>query len=261
VSVSLLSFHEPSALQSLLSGNDAIQLLELIHASISCENEDDFNGLFPKIRDLFPFDFAISILGNLKDSGYVASGGVEIGFPEEFFREYGSMDYLHKDLLVKESLASRRLQYWPYDWAKLGQKKEIISLCLDFKMSEGYIHGAGSTVPTRNESIFCFSGSSLEHDARNAVILERIIPHLHMALCHTINHGGSQVGKIILSCREKEVLNWLKQGKSSWEMSVILGISERTINYHIYNIMQKLDAVNRPQAVAAAVRLSLIDLD
>ena len=42
------------------------------------------------------FDFAISILGNLKNSGYVASGGIEIGFPEEFYREYGAMDYLHK---------------------------------------------------------------------------------------------------------------------------------------------------------------------
>ena len=91
--------------------------------------------------------------------------------------------------------------------------------------------------------------------------MEYIIPHLHLVLCRIINYGRSQVGKIVLSCREKEVLDWLKQGKSSWEISVILGISERTVNYHIYNIMQKLDAVNRPQAVAAAVRLSLIDLD
>lgn len=261
VSAPSRSFHEPAELRPLLSGNDAIQLLELIHTSISCENDDDFKGLFPKIRNLFPFDYAIAILGNQKDSNYHASGGVEIDFPEEFFREYGSMDYLRKDLLIKESLESRKLQYWPYDWVRLGQKKEIISLCLDFNMSEGYIHGAGSPVPARNESIFCFSGLSLEHDPRNAAIMEHIIPHLHLALCHCINHGGSQAGKIILSRREKEVLNWLKKGKSSWEISIILVISERTVNYHIYNIMQKLDAVNRPQAVATAVRLSLIDLD
>jgi LuxR family quorum sensing-dependent transcriptional regulator len=51
------------------------------------------------------------------------------------------------------------------------------------------------------------------------------------------------------------------QGKSSWDMSVIMGISERTVNYHIYKVMERLDVINRPQAVAAAVRLGLIGLD
>ncbi len=65
----------------------------------------------------------------------------------------------------------------------------------------------------------------------------------------------------VLSAREKELLNWLKLGKSSWDISVILGISESRTNYHVYNIMRKLNAVNRPQAVAVAVRLGLIDID
>jgi len=55
-------------------------------------------------------------------------------------------------------------------------------------------------------------------------------------------------------------LNWLKQGKSSWDMSVILSISERKVNYHVYNIMEKLGAINRPQAVSIALHLGLIEL-
>jgi DNA-binding NarL/FixJ family response regulator len=62
-----------------------------------------------------------------------------------------------------------------------------------------------------------------------------------------------------LSPREKEVLTWLKKGKSSWEMSVILHISERTVNFHIKNIKQKLDAVSRTHAVAKAIELGFID--
>jgi hypothetical protein len=34
-----------------------------------------------------------------------------------------------------------------------------------------------------------------------------------------------------------------------------------TVNYHLYNAMQKLEVINRPQAVAAAVRLGLIEID
>ena len=59
------------------------------------------------------------------------------------------------------------------------------------------------------------------------------------------------------SPRELEVLHWLKSGKTSWEMSGILEISERTVNYHVNNIMQKLNAINRLQAVSEASRFEL----
>ncbi len=62
-----------------------------------------------------------------------------------------------------------------------------------------------------------------------------------------------------LSPRELEVLNLLKLGKTSWDISRILRITERTVNYHVGNIMQKLDATNRIQAVYEAVNLELID--
>ncbi len=61
--------------------------------------------------------------------------------------------------------------------------------------------------------------------------------------------------------REREVLGWLKQGKSSWEISVILDISESTVYFHVSNIMKKLGASNRPQAVAIASRLGLLNPD
>lgn len=62
-----------------------------------------------------------------------------------------------------------------------------------------------------------------------------------------------------LSQRELEVLRWLKMGKSSWDISRILTISERTVNYHVGNIIRKLGVVNRLQAVFEAVRMNLID--
>ena len=64
-----------------------------------------------------------------------------------------------------------------------------------------------------------------------------------------------------ISKREKEVLKWLRKGKSSWDISVILEISERTVNFHINNVMKKFDSITRTQAVATAVENALIDLD
>jgi DNA-binding CsgD family transcriptional regulator len=108
-------------------------------------------------------------------------------------------------------------------------------------------------------SMFCFAASSMKYDRHVAVILQILGPHLHKALMRIYDKERARNENILLSTREKEVLEWLKQGKSSWDMSVILGISERTVNFHVHNIMRKLNATNRPSIIAAAAGMGLLD--
>jgi DNA-binding CsgD family transcriptional regulator len=138
---------------------------------------------------------------------------------------------------------------------------ELISLCMDFNMKGGYTHGSRPIGPGKNGSVFSFASQSMKYDRRTEAILGYVTPHLHLALSNVFNKKQVEITNVVLSPREKEVLDWLKQGKSSWAISIILDISERTVNFHAYNIMQKLGAVNRPQAVAVATRLGLIDID
>jgi DNA-binding CsgD family transcriptional regulator len=63
-----------------------------------------------------------------------------------------------------------------------------------------------------------------------------------------------------LNGRERDVLRWISAGKTSWEISVISGLSERAINKIIGETMIKLDAVTRAQAVVEAIRLGEIEL-
>jgi DNA-binding CsgD family transcriptional regulator len=63
-----------------------------------------------------------------------------------------------------------------------------------------------------------------------------------------------------LSHREGEVLAWLAEGKSDWEIGNILVISEKTVNFHVENAKRKLCCGNRIQAAVRAVRLGLIVL-
>ena len=66
---------------------------------------------------------------------------------------------------------------------------------------------------------------------------------------------------IKLSPREREVLAWVAQGKSAWEIGAILTISQKTVELYINNAMKKLQAVNRTQAVVKAIQFDLIDQD
>lgn len=51
-----------------------------------------------------------------------------------------------------------------------------------------------------------------------------------------------------LTKREQECMHWVSKGKTSWEVSTILGISERTVNFHIQNCMRKTNSSNRQHA-------------
>ncbi len=61
-----------------------------------------------------------------------------------------------------------------------------------------------------------------------------------------------------LTQREILVLQWTADGKTSWEIAEIIGISERTVNFHINNATEKLNVTNRTAAAVKAALLGLV---
>jgi len=61
-----------------------------------------------------------------------------------------------------------------------------------------------------------------------------------------------------LTPREQESLFWACEGKTAWEMSQIMNVSERTAIFHLTGATKKLGAANRQHAVAKAIMYGLI---
>jgi LuxR family transcriptional regulator, quorum-sensing system regulator BjaR1 len=61
-----------------------------------------------------------------------------------------------------------------------------------------------------------------------------------------------------LTERERECLRWTAEGKTSFEIGKIIGISEHTVNYYLNTASGKLKSTNRVQAVAVALRSGLL---
>ena len=61
--------------------------------------------------------------------------------------------------------------------------------------------------------------------------------------------------------REDECLFWASQGKTSWEIACILGIGERTANFHIANACSKLGVNTRQAAIALAIGRNLLNME
>lgn len=63
-----------------------------------------------------------------------------------------------------------------------------------------------------------------------------------------------------LTAREKEAMTWVARGKSSADIAVLLNISERTINFHIENVIRKAGVATRVQAAIRCALLGLIEV-
>jgi len=73
-----------------------------------------------------------------------------------------------------------------------------------------------------------------------------------LAVAHKLDIARPGMSR--LTPKEIEILTWVQQGKTSWEISKILKITERTVKFHVGNILRKLGANSRSQAVAIAMR-------
>jgi DNA-binding response OmpR family regulator len=62
-----------------------------------------------------------------------------------------------------------------------------------------------------------------------------------------------------LNDREIEVLTWVARGKTSMEIAQILGLTKRTIDFHIDNARDKLGTATRTEAVLKAASGRLIE--
>jgi DNA-binding response OmpR family regulator len=64
---------------------------------------------------------------------------------------------------------------------------------------------------------------------------------------------------VALNDREVETLTWAARGKTSSEIAQILGLSKRTVDFHIDNAREKLGAATRVEAAIKAATGRLIE--
>jgi DNA-binding CsgD family transcriptional regulator len=101
---------------------------------------------------------------------------------------------------------------------------------------------------------------------RHAYFLELLLPFLHLALQRLgeLEAGDGAARPLAsmaraLSLREREILAWVREGKSNFEVGRILGISTMTVKNHLQRIYKTLGVSNRTHALARCLALGLLD--
>ena len=209
-------------------------------------------------------EFGFSALGinGLPPPGKGADPRVLTESTPEGFRDL----YIHEQFYLVDHIcaharvASQPFRYneAPYDRTDARGHERFMQALDTFGMGNGLVVpvGRSSNVP----ACVWLAGKTpdLDQDTIQAVELIALFAASKARALSCPPEVGQPTSK--LTPREREVLQWISAGKTSWEIGEISGLSERAINKIIAEAMIKLDAVTRTQAVVVAIRMGEIEL-
>lgn len=180
-------------------------------------------------------------------------------YPESWKTNYASNNYLNIDPYVEKSLKSLHPLVWDRDL------KTYNPGFWEDASAHGLNEGWGQSLlscDTQGLVTFARSGESISLTELKAKQAELCwlshITNLGMCRLQQKEFDYAALLNIELSFREKEILRWTADGKSSHEISMILGISTRTVNFHIDHCLAKLNCKNKISAVVKAALLGLL---
>ena len=203
-------------------------------------------------------------LANLKkpNAPFEAEPVIETNFPKVWQERYVERRYDKVDPLVQLGMRG----FLPIDWADVRRDSKKTQEFFGEAQDCGlFRNGIGIPIRDQKNRTAVFSVNTEMGPSEWKLFIRSHISditymgflfHSAFAARHemTCQHGET------LSNREKLTLEWAARGKTSWETAQILGLSVRTVDFHVKNSMRKLLAANKTQAVAIAVRENMIEV-
>ncbi|OGP15790.1 MAG: hypothetical protein A2054_07425 [Deltaproteobacteria bacterium GWA2_55_10] len=236
------------------SKKELAEILNIIQSTLTCKTENDVIVLTGRIKELVSADMSVCALGETSTGRLLKVANDNR--PGEWAGIYSSEELYKEDIVFPFSLEHSRAYTWSEAQRRFPEKQfiDLMNKAAEFRLKFGISSGISSDGP--NWSIFSFAGDCNRFTSHHLKVLDMITPHLHQAFIRIC--GAPPRTDFELSTREREVLGWMKEGKTNWEISVILNISERTVKFHVQNIERKLNAVNKAHAIAIALDNGLV---
>lgn len=251
------------SLNNKLSNAEMVQFVDLLHESL-------------KIRS--HFEFLLWSQGNLQqflphDIMIAAWGDFSLGLV--YFDIVSAIPgirtaQVHNTHLIP--LLKRLFGYWndhsraPFELSmdqgifKEGEL-ECDKLDGNFRHMRSALVHAIKDVRGHHDCLYVLMSSSIKAPASARAMLETLLPYIDSSL-RQLDHLPEQMpvpadedepaddDTGALSGRELEIMEWVRNGKTNFEIGMILDISSFTVKNHLQRIFRKLDVVNRAQAVA-----------
>lgn len=225
---------------------------------------EELNSL-PELRDYFE-SLIVSLgltsfqLSEIADIDDFPGKNLSLGnLPDSYLKKYWrNGNYMFHDPIVRKTLTSNQPVRYSEYLTKTDNPKRVQEI-FNFRNKQGIKDGYGFPLKGRLNRFALFNviGDMSDFSRADIMHLEMYgISFYRRATELFPLQGASPVlDTVILTDRERECLTWVSKGKTNWDISQILMITERTVQYHVENAREKLGVDTRLQAVVAAARL------
>jgi LuxR family transcriptional regulator, quorum-sensing system regulator BjaR1 len=183
------------------------------------------------------------------------------GWPAAWAERYQREHYYKDDPIA----AQCRRAVDPFEWSQVKYDADRHPRAVEV-MNAGREHGLheGFVIPidrnTGTMSGVTMAGEHPDFEPRAKRAMHFIGLYAHQKAISLLGRDNGTQQKIDLTEGEREVLTWTAVGKSSWEISVILNMSEAGVTWRLKQAMTKLNASNKTQAVVNAMLAKQISI-
>ncbi len=235
-------------------------LCDAYDVSGRAENSDELRVEMSKFATHMGFEhfaYALTVCApTLKERQFVISG-----FPQRWHERYVQRNYFRIDPVLRHMHTSSLPAIWS---DRLFHGCESVEFWEEAKAS-GLEGGVSFAVHEQPGVTGIFSlARDLPLDLRQAEMSALVgraqifASMMHQAVVRLHLPKLLPEKAIALTPRERECLKWSADGKTAWEIGRILNIAERTVVFHVNNVVQKLGASNKTQAIVRALTLKLV---
>lgn len=238
---------------TVLTKTELATALEIITECTACDSDKTFRQVASKAGDLLQAGHLIFLSSKTFFPGTISSPRVfNVSYPMEWINSYITQGYQEIDPVLTSG--RKGLFYWKDLFKTVVPDPEFYSQAASFGLANGFSYVA----TTQNTyTLLSAGGKGVKDSSRSREILHYLAPHLQQrALSLAYKLPRNSLPK--LTPREREVLLWAMEGKSNWEISIVLGIGQESVKEHISNMLRKLNASNRTHAVAIALQQGLL---
>jgi len=229
-------------------------LLHHVHTCLIHNSEKAISNAINWLYEINEFDAAIVCKG--MSPGRLVTPLLNHSFSKDWVSHYVRNQYWAIDPVVETSFEGSGPFTWAHAFNKSSNKESsrFITSAADHGLAGGYAY-SWHRPSDGSKQVTLFSISNPREN--NLVLFEYAVKTLlPVFACSAQNIRSDQ--ESVLTHREIEVLQWSKSGKSVWETSRILSLSDATVKFHLRNIYKKLQVSSKTQAIAMCIGLGIL---
>ena len=178
-------------------------------------------------------------------------------YPDSWVETWQAENFAESDPVIRYCQTPGTLLLW--NDPRVPESNPVLVAAKEYDIRSGFSYS--KMVKNRAVGILSMaSGKSFEKiDLTHEKHLKlQYLTELSLEALLRVNDISMSVMKMELSPRESEILKWTAEGKTSSEISLILGISVNTVNFHQKKIQKRLNASNKTQVVSYAAATGLL---